>query len=142
MAYKILIVDDSLPMRSVIKKTVKASGFRVGELVDASNGKEALDIVKRKRFDLVLTGYNMPGMDGLELIGEMKNDDMLKDIPIVMITAEGSQQRVAEFMEKGTAGYIKKPFTLEEIKSKLDHILGETEDGEEIPDNGDEELDF
>ncbi len=142
MAYKILIVDDSLPMRSVIKKTVKASGFRVGELVDASNGKEALDIVKRERFDLVLTGYNMPGMNGLELIDEMKNDDMLKDIPVVMITAEGSQQRVAEFMEKGAAGYIKKPFTLEEIKSKLDHILGETEDGEEIPDNGDEELDF
>ena len=84
----------------------------------------------------------MPGMNGLELIGEMKNDDMLKDIPVVMITAEGSQQRVAEFMEKGAAGYIKKPFTLEEIKSKLDHIWGETEDGEEIPDNGDEELDF
>ena len=142
MAYKILIVDDSLPMRTVIKKTVKASGFRVGELVDASNGKEALDILKRERFDLVLTGYNMPGMDGLDLIGEMKNDDMLKDIPAVMITAEGSQQRVTEFMEKGTAGYIKKPFTLEEIKSKLDHFLGETEDGEETGDNGDEDLDF
>jgi len=142
MAYKILIVDDSPPMRSVIKKTVKASGFRVGELVDASNGKEALDILKKQQFDLVLTGYNMPGMDGLELIGEMKNDDMLKDIPVVMITAEGSQQRVAEFMEKGTADYIKKPFTPEEIKSKLGLILGETENGEEIPDNGDEELDF
>ena len=141
MAYKILIVDDSLTMRSVIKKTITASGFNVGELLDASSGKEALTILKDAWFDLVLTDYNMPEMDGLELITEMKKDDILKDIPVVMITTEGSRQRVDEFIEKGAAGYIKKPFTPEEIRTKLMVIMGE-EDGERSSDNDDEGLDF
>ena len=142
MAYKILVVDDSLPMRSVIKKTIMASGFNVGELLDASSGKEALTILKDEWFDLVLTDYNMPDMNGLELIAEMKKDDLLKDIPVVVITTEGSKQRMDEFIEKGAQGYIKKPFPPEEIRNKLKFIMGDTEDGERRPDKGDEELDF
>ncbi|MBW1767062.1 MAG: response regulator [Deltaproteobacteria bacterium] len=142
MAYKILVVDDSLPMRSVIKKTIMASGFNVGELLDASSGKEALTILKDEWFDLVLTDYNMPDMNGLELIAEMKKDDLLKDIPVVVITTEGSKQRMDEFIEKGAEGYIKKPFPPEEIRNKLKIIMGDTEDGERSPDKGDEELDF
>jgi len=142
MAYKILVVDDSLPMRSVIKKTIKASGFNVGESLDASSGKEALAMLKDEWFDLVLTDYNMPDMDGLKLIGEMKQDDLLKDIPVVMISTEGSRQRVEKFIEKGAAGYIKKPFTPEEIRSTLNIIMGDMENGERSLDNGDEGLDF
>ena len=142
MAYKILVVDDSLPMRSVIKKTIMASGFNVGELLDASSGKEALTILKDEWFDLVLTDYNMPDMNGLELIAEMKKDDLLKDIPVVVITTEGSKQRMDEFIEKGAEGYIKKPFPPEEIRNKLKIIMGDKEDGERRPDKGDEELDF
>ena len=142
MAYKILVVDDSLPMRSVIKKTIMASGFNVGELLDASSGKEALTILKDEWFELVLTDYNMPDMNGLELIAEMKKDDLLKDIPVVVITTEGSKQRMDEFIEKGAEGYIKKPFPPEEIRNKLKFIMGDTEDGERSPDKGDEELDF
>jgi len=142
MAYNILVVDDSLPMRAVIKKTVKASGFNVGRFFDAPNGREAVDILKNEWLDLVLTDYNMPDMNGLELMVEMKKDDILKTVPVVMITTEGSRQRVEEFMEKGAADYIKKPFTPEEIKQKLNLIMGEEEDGEGNFDNGDEELDF
>ena len=142
MAYNVLVVDDSLPMRSVIKKTIKASGFKVGQIFDASNGTEALDVLKQEWLDLVLTDYNMPGMDGMELIKEMKRDEALDAIPVVMVTTEGSQQRVKAFLENGAADYIKKPFTPEEIRTKLNRIMGEKEDGEGENDFGDEGLDF
>ena len=141
MAYNILIVEDSIPMRAVIRKIIKASGFNVGQFFEASNGMEALDVLEAEWLDLVLTDYNMPDMDGLKLLEEMKRDDTLSSIPVVMITTEGSRQRVEEFLATGAAGYIKKPFTPEEIKQELSHIMGE-EDGEGISDSVDEELDF
>jgi two-component system chemotaxis response regulator CheY len=142
MAYNILIVDDSTPMRAVIKKIVKASGFNVGQFFEAINGLEAMEVLNNEWIDLVLTDYNMPDMNGLELVEEMNKDDHLKSIPAVMITTEGSRERVEEFMAKGVIDYIKKPFTPEQIKQKLKHIMGETEDEEQRYDNGDEELDF
>ena len=142
MAYNILIVDDSTPMRAVIKKIVKASGFNVGQFFEAINGLEAMEVLNHEWIDLVLTDYNMPDMNGLELVEEMNKNDDLKSIPAVMITTEGSRERVEEFMAKGVIDYIKKPFTPEQIKQKLKHIMGETEDEEQRYDNGDEELDF
>jgi two-component system chemotaxis response regulator CheY len=142
MAFKVLIVDDSLPMRAIIKKVVKVSGFNVGEFFEASSGDEALDILKDQWLDLVLTDYNMPHMDGLELLDRMKKDELLQSIPVIMITTESGRERVKEFMEKGAADYIRKPFTPEEIREKLNRVLGEVEYGEGSPDNGDEELDF
>lgn len=142
MAYNVLVVDDSLPMRAVIKKTLKASGFDVGRFFDAGNGKEALAVLKQEWLDLVLTDYNMPDMNGMELISSMKGDEVLKTIPVVVITTEGSQQRVKEFLDKGAADYIKKPFTPEEIRNKLTRIMGETGYGEGSPKSGDQALDF
>jgi len=142
MAYNILIVDDSTPMRAVIKKIVKASGFNVGQFFEAINGLEAMEVLNNEWIDLVLTDYNMPDMNGLELLEEMNKDEDLKSIPAVMITTEGSRKRVEEFMAKGVVDYIKKPFTPEQIKQKLKHIMGETEDGEQRYENGHEELDF
>lgn len=142
MAYNVLIVDDSSPMRAVIKKIVKASGFDVGWFFEASNGREALKILDQEWLDLVLTDYNMPDINGLELLEEMKKDDALKSIPVIVITTEGSMERVEEFMEKGALDYIKKPFTPEKIKKKLKQVMGETKDGEQGHENGDEELDF
>jgi len=142
MAFNVLIVDDSFPMRSVIKKTIKVSGFKVGKIFDASDGKEALSILREEWLDLVLTDYNMPGMNGLELLREMKRDELLKSIPVIMVTTEGSEQRTKQFTEQGCDDYIKKPFTPEEIRSKLNRIMGEPKDGEECTENGDEDLDF
>ena len=130
MAYNVLIVDDSLPMRSVIQKTVRASGFNVGQVFSASNGREALELLRQEWLDLVLTDYNMPDMDGLQLMEEMKKDDTLQGIPVVVVTTEASKKRVDEFLEKGAAGYVQKPFTPEEIRTKLNSIMGEPEDGE------------
>jgi two-component system chemotaxis response regulator CheY len=142
MAYNILIVDDSLPMRSVIKKTIKASGFKVDKLFEASNGREALDVLRKEWLDLVLVDYNMPDMNGLELMSEMQKDDTLRSIPVIMTTVEGSQKRVKEFIKSGATDYIKKPFTPEETREKLNKVLGGTTNGEKSPDTGDEEFDF
>ena len=144
MAYNVLIVDDSTPMRAVIKKVVKASGFNVGRIFEASDGREALKLLNSEWLDLVLTDYNMPDMDGLKLLEYMQKDEAFKSIPVVMITTEGSKRRVEEFLEKGATAYIKKPFAPEEIKQKLNHIMGETsdEDEQKSSDVGDEELDF
>jgi two-component system chemotaxis response regulator CheY len=141
MAYNVLVVDDSLPMRAVVKKTIKASGFTVGKFFDARNGKEALEILQQEWLDLVITDHNMPDMNGLELLGHMKADDILKTIPVVVVTTEGSRQRKREFMNGGAAEYIRKPFTPEEIRTKLNRIMGEA-DGSRESRNGDEALDF
>jgi two-component system chemotaxis response regulator CheY len=142
MAYNILIVDDSFPMRAVIKKVIKASGFNIGELFEAGNGKQALQILNEQWLDLVLTDYNMPDMNGLELLKAMKSQQTLTDIPVVIITTEGSDRRVEEFLSQGAVAYIKKPFTPEQIKSHLNRILGEPEHGQVSTDPSDESLDF
>lgn len=140
MTRKILIVDDSLPMRGVIKKTIKASGYAASEFFEAENGKHALAVLQDNWLDVVITDYNMPEMNGMELIQAMKQDDTLQAIPVLVITTEGSQQKVEEFIEHGATDYLKKPFTPEEIRTKLKNILGDTEDGES--ENSDDGLDF
>lgn len=125
MAYNILIVDDSLPMRGVIKKIIKASRFDVGQFYEAANGREALSLLNEQWLDLVLTDYNMPDMNGLDLLEHMQHDELFKAIPVVMITTEGSRVRVEEFIAKGASGYIKKPFTPEQVKAVLTDTMGE-----------------
>jgi len=141
MAANILIVDDSLPMRSVIIKNIKASGFGAGTFYQAPDGNEALKVLKSEWVDLVITDYNMPDMDGAELVSEMKKDDELKTIPVIIVTTEGSQKKVQEFMEKGADGYIKKPFTPEMIREKLTQLLGEIHNENDI-ENCDDGIDF
>lgn len=142
MAYTILIVDDSTPMRAVIKKVIRASGFDVGDFLEAVNGREALAVLDTHWVDIVLTDYNMPDMDGLELLKKIKMDECTKNIPVVMVTTEGSSQRVDTFIEEGALAYIKKPFTAEQIRRTLNSILGEPENGPDKNDTGNEGLDF
>ncbi|MGM0664235.1 MAG: response regulator [Thermodesulfobacteriota bacterium] len=142
MAYNILIVDDSIPMRAVLKKTIQASGFNVGEIFEASDGGEALEVMRREWMDVVVSDYNMPEMNGLEMLAEMKKDEVLQSVPVVMVTTEGSRERIDLFMRMGVTDYVKKPFTPEEVRSKLDRILGEDEDGQGPVDDDDEGLDF
>lgn len=141
MSFNILVVDDSLPMRKVIKKTIMASGFSMAEYNEAGDGTEALGILREKWIDIVVTDYNMPGMNGLELVNEMKKDDLLKSVPVIVITTEGSKTRIDEFREKGVSGYIKKPFTPEEIRTVLHEILGEPHDDKGY-ESSDDDVDF
>lgn len=142
MPFNILIVDDSSPMRAVIKKVIRASGFDIGELHEAGSGKEALEVLDQQWLDVVLSDYNMPDMNGLEMLKAMKQHDMMKDIPVIMVTTEGGLERVDEFMKTGASAYIKKPFTPEQIKSQLLELLGVPSYGQIEDDSSDEGLDF
>ena len=142
MAYNVLVVDDSLSMRSVIKKTIQATGIEVKEFYEAANGIEALDILKNHWLDIILLDYNMPGMDGMELLRVIKKDELLRTVPVVVTSVEGSRSRVNAFLENGAVGYIKKPFTPEEARDKLNNVLGVNQYGQEPPVGGYENLDF
>ncbi|CCK79959.1 response regulator [Desulfobacula toluolica] len=141
MSYSILIVDDSLPMRSVIKRTFKAAGYVNSEFHEAANGKDALELMKNDWIDIVITDYNMPVMNGMEFIKTIKQDDLLKDIPVVVISTEGNETKIKEFMDCGAAGYITKPFTPETIRDLLTDILGEISYDEDF-DDSDDDFDF
>ena len=141
MAFNVLIVDDSSSMRAIIKKIIKVSGFSVGEFLVAADGKEALKVLKDEWVDIVLTDINMPNMNGMELIAEMKKDELMRSIPVVMVTTEGSEKKMQEAMDLGASGYVKKPFLPEDIKRTLSSIMGE-EDGQTDNDGDDEGGDF
>ena len=142
MPFNILIVDDSSPMRAVIKKVIKAPGFDIGEFHEAGSGKEALQVLDDQWLDVVLSDYNMPEMNGLEMLQKMKQNEMMKDIPVIMVTTEGSSERVEEFMQTGASAYIKKPFTPEQIRTQLQQLLGVPEYGQTEDDPCDDGLDF
>ncbi len=141
MAYTVLVVDDSSSIRAIIKKIIKVSGFEVAGFLDASDGTEALTVMKAHRVDLLLTDINMPNMNGLELITRIKQDPALSSIPVVVVSTEGSEKKMAQAMSLGAVGYVKKPFVPEEIKQTLNTIL-EVSSGVAGSDDDDEDVDF
>ena len=138
MSYNILIVDDSKSMRKVITKTLLASGFDVGSLMEAENGREALDLLEKEWIDLILSDIHMPIMNGVEMLRVLKGQNELRELPIVFITTESNEERVNEILSMGANGYIRKPFRPEDIRSLLGKIMGEA-DG---MGSSDEECDF
>lgn len=121
--YNILMVDDSTLVRMVISKTLQLSGHPIAKILEASNGSEALSILASEKIDLVFADINMPIMGGVELVAKMKDDAALKSIPIVMVSTEGSHTRIEQLKSDGILGYLRKPFTPEEIISVLKEIL-------------------
>lgn len=128
MAYNVLIVDDSQTMRKVIRKTVSISGFEMGDCWEAGNGREALDILHSCWIDLILADLNMPVMNGLEMLRELKKGELHRHIPVILITTEGSEKRLEEAYALGIKGYIQKPFYPETIRDVLTRIMEETRD--------------
>jgi two-component system chemotaxis response regulator CheY len=124
MALNILVVDDSMTVRAVIAKTLHLAELPINELYQASNGKEALDILNDHRIDLVLADINMPVMSGIEMIEKMSEDGLLKTIPVIIVSTEGSTTRIEHLKSKGISAYVRKPFTPEKIREVVDDILG------------------
>ena len=124
MAYNILVVDDSTTVRAVLAKTLELAHIPVNQLYQAANGRQALGILQETWIDLVLTDINMPVMDGMELVKEMAGDGLLRQVPVVVISTEGSEVRIAELKQQGIQGYIRKPFTPEQVKEVVEHVLG------------------
>ena len=143
MSFNVLIVDDSNSIRTVIKKIVLLSGFKMDNCLEAGNGKEALELLADNWVDVIISDINMPEVNGLELLEQLAKNETLKAIPVIMITTEGSDQRMQEAFARGAKGFIKKPFLPEEIKKVLYDVIGVGIDGqyEEDTRNADE-LDF
>ncbi|OGW15380.1 MAG: histidine kinase [Nitrospinae bacterium RIFCSPLOWO2_12_FULL_45_22] len=118
---KILTVDDFSTMRRIIKNLLRQLGYT--NILEAEDGISALAQLKQGKVDLVIADWNMPNMDGLELLKIMRNNQELKDIPVLMITAEGIKEKVIHAVKAGVNNYIVKPFTAETLKEKIDKIF-------------------
>ena len=124
MSNDILIVDDSTTIRSMMKRTIRMIGLDVGEVFEAANGIEALARLSEHDVAVMLVDINMPTMSGIQLLTRMKQNDKLKDIPIVIASTEGSKQRIEQLHELGVAGYVRKPFHPEQLREVLIPLLG------------------
>lgn len=128
MAYNILVVDDSQTVRDVVAKTLKLAEVDVGELHMAGDGQKALDILNDNWIDLVFSDLSMPVMNGMEMIEKMRKDGLLKTVPVVIVSTEGSRTRIKELMDKGVRAYVRKPFTPESMLEAVNEVMGERKD--------------
>ena len=122
MALNILIVDDCAVMRSMIAKTIKMCGFGVGEIFEASNGQEGLKILSEKWIDLFFIDVNMPVMDGMEMLGHVRANPDLNDLPVVIVSTESNEERIKTLDQSHTA-FVHKPFTPELLRKKILDML-------------------
>jgi two-component system, chemotaxis family, chemotaxis protein CheY len=119
----VLVVDDSAAIRKILQRVLRQTGMPIGTIYEAGDGREALTLLKSQKPRLVLTDINMPNMDGLQLLAAIKATPEHRDTPVVMITTEGGETKVGEAVRLGAAGYVRKPFTADQIKEKLSGIL-------------------
>jgi two-component system chemotaxis response regulator CheY len=117
---KILVVDDFSTMRRIIKNLLKDLGF--ANIQEADDGNTALPMLQQGDFDFVVTDWNMPGMQGIDLLRAIRADDKLKHLPVLMVTAEAKKEQIVAAAQAGVNGYVVKPFTAATLKAKLDKI--------------------
>ncbi|MEO8657339.1 MAG: response regulator [Bryobacteraceae bacterium] len=127
MAYSVMIVDDSPAMRKFMRRVMELTGIDTSEYREAGNGREALDQLRQKRVDLILTDINMPLMNGQQLIESLDADPDLRDIPVVVVSTDGSASRVQRMLDLGAKGYVTKPFQPENLREELERVLEEAD---------------
>lgn len=118
-----MVVDDSAAIRKILQRVLRQTGMAIRSIHEAGDGHEALELLKTQPVNLVLSDINMPKMDGIQLLAAMKASPQWHHIPVVMITTEGGETKVSEAVRLGAAGYVRKPFTADQIKEKLAGIL-------------------
>ncbi len=118
---KILIVDDFSTMRRIIKNLLRDLGFT--NTAEADDGASALPMLQSGSFDFLVTDWNMPGMTGIDLLKAVRADDKLKNLPILMVTAEAKRDQIIEAAQAGVNGYVVKPFTAAVLKEKIEKIF-------------------
>ena len=119
MDLNVLIVDDSAAIRKILVRVLAQTDLPIKQVHEANDGSEALKIVEANDVSLILSDINMPNVDGLELLTQLRASAKWKDLSVVMITTEGSQAKVMEAVQLGAKGYVRKPFTAEQIKEKV-----------------------
>jgi len=122
-ALRVLIVDDSSVMRKIVSRSLRQAGLEIQEVFEASNGVEALARMQETRVDLILSDINMPAMDGLELVRQLQAVENAKGVPIVMITTEAGESHVVQALSSGARGYIRKPFSPDQIRDRIFPLL-------------------
>ncbi len=118
---RFLIVDDFSTMRRIIRGLLKEIGYTDAD--EAEDGVAALQKLRNGRFDFVVSDINMPNMNGFQLLAQIKQDDKLKHLPVLMVTAEARKEDIVAAAQGGAAGYIVKPFTKATLEDKVVHIL-------------------
>jgi two-component system, chemotaxis family, chemotaxis protein CheY len=119
----VLIVDDSAAIRKILQRVLKQTEIPLGEIYEAGDGVEALDTLRKQKVGLVLSDINMPNMDGLEFLTQLRAEPAWQKLPVVMVSTEGTHAKVLEAVERGASGYVRKPFTADQIKEKLAGLL-------------------
>jgi len=128
MDLNVLIVDDSAAIRKILVRVLSQTDLPIKKLHEANDGSEALKILENNEVSLVLSDINMPNIDGIELLTRIKAQPKYKKLAVVMITTEGSQAKVMEAVQLGAKGYVRKPFTAEQIKEKVLSCLKSAEE--------------
>jgi two-component system chemotaxis response regulator CheY len=123
MLVDVLIVDDSAAIRKILQRVLRQADVPLGEVYEAADGLEALKVVETQKVGLILADINMPNMDGLQFLRKLKEDSRWKSLPVIMVTTEGGQAKVMAAAELGAAGYIRKPFTADQIRHTLAAFL-------------------
>ena len=118
---KVLVVDDFSTMRRIVKNLLKQIGF--ASVDEAEDGAQALTKLKGGDYGFIVSDWNMPNMDGLSMLKKVREDDELKEIPVLMVTAEAEKEKVITTIQAGCNNYIVKPFTGEILKEKIDKIF-------------------
>lgn len=119
----VLIVDDSSVMRKIVERSLRLAGIEIEKVLEADSGAAALNVVQQNIPDMIFSDINMPIMDGIEFIRQLQGVENAKGVPVVMITTEGSQTRVMEALSLGAQGYIRKPFTPEQVRAQVVPLL-------------------
>jgi two-component system chemotaxis response regulator CheY len=114
-----LIVDDSSVMRKIVERALRQAGLDPLVVHEAGSGIEGLDVLKAAKVDLILSDINMPSMDGLEFLRQLRAQNLAPGVPVVMITTESSEEHVRQAILAGAQGYIRKPFTTEQVKERV-----------------------
>lgn len=122
---KILIVDDFSTMRRIIKNLLRDLGFNNTQ--EADDGNTGLPMLQTGNFDFLVTDWNMPGMTGIDLLRAVRADEKLKDLPVLMVTAEAKKEQIVMAAQEGVNGYIVKPFTAQTLKEKIEKIFDRIE---------------
>lgn len=115
----VLVVNESAPVRNLLRRVIRKADLPVEKVYEAGDGVEALGILKQSVIGLILSDIHVPHGNGLQLLAEIKQTEALRNIPVVMITSESSRATVLQAAKLGAAGYICKPFTVEQIREKL-----------------------
>lgn len=120
---RILVVDDFLTMRRIVINLLRQLGF--ANVVEAADGRQAWEKVQMEKFDLIISDWNMPNMTGIEFLRQVRTGEKTKDIPFIMVTAEGKKENVIAAVQAGVNNYIVKPFNAATLKEKLSKVIGD-----------------